>query len=239
MRLEEAGLLPKSRSLARDVLARALGLAEQSNVVGRNVARIVQGPKWGARFPTPSPWTRRRRCSPRQRGTGSRPRGLALRLGIRQGEALGLRWVDVDLEPASSPSTKGKTAAAARTVPLVAGTAAALKEHRRRQAAERLAAGPLWIDTGHVFTTPRGTPIHPRIALGWWHELTEAAALDAAGSTPPGTPGGAVAGPGRAVGDGSAVLGHANLAITADVYGRITQDAKRRALSKLDESDGG
>jgi integrase len=32
----------------------------------------------------------------------------------------------------------------------------------------------------------------------------------------------------------SAVLGHANLSITSDVYGRVTTDAKRRALAKLD-----
>jgi hypothetical protein len=32
----------------------------------------------------------------------------------------------------------------------------------------------------------------------------------------------------------SAVLGHANRSITADVYARVTADAKRRALTKLD-----
>jgi integrase len=33
----------------------------------------------------------------------------------------------------------------------------------------------------------------------------------------------------------SAVLGHANLAITSDLYARPTQDLKRRALVKLDD----
>jgi integrase len=32
----------------------------------------------------------------------------------------------------------------------------------------------------------------------------------------------------------SAVLGHANRSITADVYARVTADAKRRALTELD-----
>jgi integrase len=31
----------------------------------------------------------------------------------------------------------------------------------------------------------------------------------------------------------SAILGHASLAITADVYARVTMDAKRRALEPL------
>lgn len=35
----------------------------------------------------------------------------------------------------------------------------ALKEHRKRQAAARLAAGPLWQDTGLVFTSSVGTPL--------------------------------------------------------------------------------
>jgi hypothetical protein len=64
--------------------------------------------------------------------------------------------------------TKGKTTAAARTVPLVAGTADALRERRRTQAAEQLTAGPLWRDTGHVFTHEDGRPLDPRVALNWW-----------------------------------------------------------------------
>ena len=36
----------------------------------------------------------------------------------------------------------------------------------------------------------------------------------------------------------SAVLGHASLAITADVYARVSMDAKRRALETLSEVFG-
>jgi integrase len=32
----------------------------------------------------------------------------------------------------------------------------------------------------------------------------------------------------------SSVLGHSNLSITSDVYARVTQDSKRRALAKLE-----
>ena len=35
----------------------------------------------------------------------------------------------------------------------------ALREHRKWQAQARLAAGPLWQDTGLVFTTSMGTPL--------------------------------------------------------------------------------
>jgi integrase len=36
----------------------------------------------------------------------------------------------------------------------------------------------------------------------------------------------------------SAILGHASLAITADVYARVTLAAKRRALEVLSEAFG-
>jgi integrase len=44
-RLEERGLSAASRNLARSVLSRALRWAEQTNMIGRNPARLVQGPK--------------------------------------------------------------------------------------------------------------------------------------------------------------------------------------------------
>jgi integrase len=236
VRLEEAGLSPKSRTFARSVLGRALRWAEQTNVVGRNVARLVDGPKVQRR-PSDA-LTADEAETVLARARGDRLEALAvvaLRLGVRRGEALGLRWDDVDLDKGELTVTKGKTAAAARTVPLVAGTAAALKDHRRRQAAERLEAGLLWIDSGYVFTTHRGGPIHPRNALGWWHQLTEAAGIGrrrfhatrhttAVLLLDQGVPLEVV----------SAVLGHANLSITSDVYARVTADAKRRALTKID-----
>jgi integrase len=236
-RLEEQGLSPKSRTLARTVLARALRWAEQTQVVGRNVARLVDGPK-GARKVSDA-LTAAEALAVLAQARGDRLEALAvvaLRLGLRRGEALALRWDDVDLDAGELTVTKGKTAGAARTVPLVAGTAAALREHRRRQAAEQLHAGPLWRETGHVFTTPRGDPVNPRTALGWWHQLTEAAGIGrrrfhasrhtcAVLLLDQGVPLEVV----------SAVLGHANLSITADVYARVTADAKRRALATLDD----
>jgi integrase len=236
VRLEEAGLSPKSRSLARDVLARALRWAEQTNVVGRNVARIVQGPRSTRRIS--DALTADEAKAVLARANGDRLEALAvvaLRLGLRRGEALALRWDDVDLDAGELTVTTGKTTAAARTVPLVAGTAAALKEHRRRQAAERLEAGPLWIETGHVFTTQQGKPLHPRIALAWWHRLTEDAGVGrrrfhAARHTTAVL----LLDQGVTLETVSAVLGHSNLSITADVYARVTADAKRRALAKLD-----
>lgn len=98
---------------------------------------------------------------------------IALR-GLRRGEAAGLRWVDVDLDAgvvmigqqrlayghtvAVGPP---KTAASRRTIALDRHTVHALRTHRRRQRAEQRAAGERWLDTGYVFTTTEGQPLHP------------------------------------------------------------------------------
>mgnify|MGYP000889355088 CR=1 FL=1 len=98
---------------------------------------------------------------------------LMLGTGLRPGEALGLLWEDLDL-PAGTlhvrrtlwrPTgrapvlTAPKTASSERDVPLSPDLVAVLKAHRARQAAERLAAGPLWEGQGMVFCSPLGKPL--------------------------------------------------------------------------------
>jgi integrase len=98
---------------------------------------------------------------------------LAAYTGARRGELLNLRWSDLDLDAAEvtfsgstdvidgervEDSTKGDRS---RVVSVDAGTVALGREHRRRQLAERLKAGPLWVEDGLIFTTEAGEPVHP------------------------------------------------------------------------------
>jgi integrase len=94
--------------------------------------------------------------------------------GLRRGEALGLRWQDLDLDGGRAFIRQSviaikhtvmigtpKTAKGRRTVTLDKGTVAALREHRARQAAERLLMGGGWTDNDFVFCHPEGTMLHP------------------------------------------------------------------------------
>jgi integrase len=54
-----------------------------------------------------------------------------------------------------------KTARGRRTIDLDVATVAALKEHRKRQAEERLLMGSGWRDHGLVFCRVDGGPLHP------------------------------------------------------------------------------
>lgn len=99
---------------------------------------------------------------------------LAAYTGARRGELLHLRWSDVDLDEAEvtfsgsasvvegqrvEDSTKGDRS---RVVGIDASTVGVLREHRSRQAAERLAAGSDWAGRDDlVFTTEYGDPVYP------------------------------------------------------------------------------
>jgi integrase len=90
---------------------------------------------------------------------------VALAMGLRQGEALGLRWTEVDLAmgylrvskqlqrfDGETRLVEPKTARSRRTLALPASIARGLKNHRERQLEERAAAGDKWVDTGLVMT---------------------------------------------------------------------------------------
>ncbi len=54
-----------------------------------------------------------------------------------------------------------KTAASRRTIALDRTTIRLLRAHLQRQRAERIAVGDARQDSGYVFTTPDGAPLHP------------------------------------------------------------------------------
>jgi integrase len=100
---------------------------------------------------------------------------VAVALGLRRGEALGLRWQDVDLDAGTLTVrvtlqrvsgklqlVEPKTSRSRRTITLPQITIKALRTHKTRQLEERLAAGEQWLETGMIFTSTIGTPLEPR-----------------------------------------------------------------------------
>lgn len=103
---------------------------------------------------------------------------LLVQTGLRRGEALGLRWRDIDWErkrlhirqcvevlEGAAHLTTPKTAAALRSVTMFTESVAALVAHRKRQIERRLIAGPSWQDNDLIFTTPTGGPLNPNNVL--------------------------------------------------------------------------
>ncbi|MED3501149.1 site-specific integrase [Brevibacillus agri] len=112
---------------------------------------------------------------------------LALTTGMRQGEILGLRWKDIDLENGTLQvrqtlshdgknfSKETKTKSSTRTITLAEKTIAELKAHKKKVAKEKLAAGSSYQDYDLVVCTKTGTPINPRNLLRDFYKLMKKA----------------------------------------------------------------
>ncbi|NJP07799.1 MAG: site-specific integrase [Chloroflexaceae bacterium] len=100
---------------------------------------------------------------------------VTVRLGLRRGEVLALRWADVDLEKETLVVRKGKTAAATRVLPLSKELVKGFGEHWQRQMVER--KSERWQEQGLVFTTVRGGKIHPVSLHRTFKDMLEMAGL--------------------------------------------------------------
>jgi integrase len=181
--------------LARASLARAIRSAEAHDLVGRNVATLVDNPKGQVGRPSRS-FTLEQSLALLEAARESRPNTyvvLSLATGIRTEEARELYWdhVDLDGDPGAArpvpPSVAvwrsvreggdTKTAKSRRTLALPQAAVQALRDHRKRQAGDRLAAGSLWQDHGLVFASAVGTPLDAANVRREFRQITEAAGL--------------------------------------------------------------
>jgi integrase len=169
-------LAPKTVRNCHIVLHRALGDAERLGLVTRNPTHAAKAPV-GPRKEMAT-WTAEELGTFLEHVRGD-PLFAAYVLlattGMRRGEVLGLRWTDVDIEHrrlgiVQSLTTINddvflgptKSVRSRRNIAIDTETAAALKAHRKAQAAARLAAGEIW-DSSYdlVFCDGDGTPLHP------------------------------------------------------------------------------
>ncbi len=246
-------LQPRTVHHLRAVLRTALNRAVKDGLVIRNAAALtdpVEVPEQPRRFLTTA-----EAMATLKAAQGERLEALyvvALNIGARIGEALALRWQDVDLDAGrlsvvyNLQRVKGKlvlvepkTEKSRRTVGLPSAAVEALRAHRRRQTEERLRLGPVWQDSDLVFTSHIGSPLDPSdVSRGFReflarHELPRVRFHDlrhASGSImlKNGVPMVTVSG----------ILGHSNIATTVDIYGHVEQAAFDEAAVKMGRALG-
>ncbi|MFH9247065.1 tyrosine-type recombinase/integrase [Streptomyces lydicus] len=233
---------------AHRVLRTALTAATREELVTRNVASLVEAPKVVSRETTP--WSLDETLTfleEARRDPLYAAFVLAIAMGLRRGEVLGLRWSDVDLdgrvirisnqvqriggELYQDTTKTGKI----RPVPLPLICVAALRWHRLRLTHEAEKRGTAMSSAGLVFTTRSGRPIEPRNLNRSFARLTASAGLrsirlhdarhgcatllTAAGVAP------------RVLME---ILGHSQISMTMDVYAHVAQDTQREAISHMD-----
>jgi integrase len=169
--------------------------------------------------------------------------------GLRIGEALGLKWVDIDFaartlivrralqrhEDGGLVFVEPKSKQSRRTVQLSSLACAALREHRERQAFERKTAEGEWHDHNLVFCTAFGTPLdRGLIHLNWipalkkadlrrirLHDLRHTAAtlMLQEGVHP------------KVVQE---MLGHSSISVTLDIYSHVAPSLHHEAADRMD-----
>jgi integrase len=246
-----AGLSASSVRTIYAVLRAALDVAVRDGLIQRNPAALVKRP--AVERKDAGYLSAQQAEALLEAVRGDRLEALyrvMLATGLRRGEALALHWRDVDLDAAVvrvrwtlSRTSAGlelgepKTEKSRRTVPLPVPAVETLRAHRKRQAAEQLAAGSLWQASGLVFTSEIGTPLEPRNVLRRFEALAERAGLRGVHLH---TLRHSAASFLLAAGTHTKVvqehLGHSSYAITADIYSHVAPAQQREAADKLGQA---
>jgi len=170
----ESGMAPRMVQLIHTTLHKALKQAAADGLVPRNVAGIVRAPRSPSKeIKTLAPQQARALLQSARTDRLEALYVLAVTTGMRQGELLGLKWEDVDMETGtlqvrrtlSTATGRGfsfnapKTAKGRRSIKLPASGISSLRRHREAQQQESDKITGLWEDHGLVFTTHVGTPM--------------------------------------------------------------------------------
>ena len=245
----DSGLSGRTVKLIHTVLNKSLKQAIRYGLIARNPCEAVTPPRAKKKdVKALSPEEAKRFL---QVSKGERLEALyvlAVTAGLREGELLGLRWQDVDLEAGTlsvrQQLTRTKDGLSftspkrnkSRMVRLTVLALKVLKRHNVAQEQERLKAGSLWQEAGLVFTTRIGTPLDvsnltygsfrplleraglPRIRI---HDLrhTFATLLLSKGTHP------------KIVQE---MLGHATISQTIDTYSHVLPDMQEGAVASME-----
>jgi integrase len=247
--LRRQGLAPRTIQYVHATLRAALNVAMRWELVQRNVASVVEPVSVKKREVVPfTPEEARQILAAAKGHRLASFYTVAMALGLRPSEALGLMWSDIDPDqsllhvrralervPDGYRFKEPKSRTSRRAVYLPEVCVESLKDHRARQSADRLRAGACWQDLDLIFCSEVGVPLH-RSAMSRQFTLlleragvahrrlydcrhTAASLLLAQGVSP------------RVVME---TLGHSSFALTMDTYAHVYSTALRDAAAAMD-----
>ncbi len=253
----DSGLSPRMVQLIHTTLHKALKQAVADGLIPRNVTEAVKAPKISRKEIIPLSSAEARRLLKAARDAKDRYEPLyvaALGTGMRQGELLGLKWDDVDMERGtlqvrrilSTANGKGfvftepKTARSRRSIKLPALVLASLKRHRKAQLEERMSFSGEYFDHGLVFASLNGNPVHRQsLTARSFKPLLESAGLPSIRFHDlRHTCATILLQAGKHPKYVQELLGHATISITLDTYSHVIEGMEGGLGDALDEALG-
>ncbi len=245
----DTGLAPRTVNYIHTTLSKALKDAVADGLITRNPASSVKAPRPKKKEIRPLSSEQAKAFLEAVRGNRFEAAFVvALHCGLREGEILGLKWSDVDMDAGTlqvrrtlsealaghlfEPPKNGK----GRSVKLTARAVEALRNHLTRQIEEIERLGDRYRDQGLVFPSQVGTPMHAKNLTARsfkpllkkaglpdirFHDLrhTFATLMLQNGEHP------------KVVQE---MLGHATIAITMDTYSHVLPNMQRDAVDRLE-----
>lgn len=253
----KTGMSPRSAHHVRAVLRNALRAAERDGLVSRNVASLARPPRIVKE--------EMKTLKPAQVESflealhGDRLAALyvvTLGLGLRQGEVLGLRWQDIDLDAgtlavrhslqwirpaghrqAAPHLVEPKSEESRRSLRLPKSVTAALRDHRAHWRDEKLSHGERWLNEWDlVFVGPSGEPLNPRTVWSDFRRKLTAAQLPAIRFHDLRHSAASLLGarhvPARVV---QKILGHSSISLTLQTYSHVFAEQHDEAAAIMDD----
>lgn len=247
--MEAAGQSPRSQQQARAVLSAGYQAAVEQEIVTVNPVSSARKIRSVSKPITPLTVEEVIRILDASVGTYMHARlHVAMILGLRQGEALGLRWADIDFEAKSVrihsqiQKVDGKrvfkdlkTDKSARTIVIPEATLVALEAHRELIRGLRCKAGSRWQELDLVFPNRHGQPRQSKWDWQQWANLlTETGINGRSLHSARHTAGTLMYGGGVDVETIRRVLGHSSVLLTSRTYIHTAEQPLRYAALKLD-----
>ncbi len=248
----DSGLAPRTVQYIHRTLTKALKQAVGDSLIPRNVCEAVKPPQ--PRKAEISPLDTEQVRALLDTVSGERVEALytvAVSAGLRQGELLGLRWEDIDLEAGTLQVRR--TASEARTglvyeapksgkgrrIQLSQKAVQSLRAHRKRQLEERMEKAGLWEDHGLVFPSEAGTPLGARnLQRAFKIRLKRAGLPDIRFHDLRHTCATILLSRNRHPKHVQELLGHASIALTLDTYSHVIPGMDGGTASAMDEALG-
>jgi len=247
--MQERGLSARTIRYAHSVLHGALEQAVKWRLLAQNPAKLVNLPRQDrkeVRALSPDEASRFVIAASEDRFHALWV--LLLTSGLRPGEAVGLRWSDIEGDTVRIQRTlvrasnhewqlaEPKTPRARRVITLPTSTVRILQEHRKRQIADRLKAGEAWEEFDLAFCTAAGQPLDYRVVIRRHFKSVVAAAglapirpYDLRHSCAT-----LLLAAGENVKVASERLGHSSAVLTLDVYSHVLPHMQQQAATTLE-----